>query len=113
MLATHRKAYAMQNHGISKPVLWASAGAAVFFAILFSHGYIWFTSGKAETLASQRATSAVITALAPVCVDNFTRAPNAEANLAALKKINSEYQQAEFIDKGSWATIPRSEKKGS
>lgn len=103
----------MQIPGITKPIVWWGAGATVGFAILFSHGQLWLTSSKARAMATQHANAAVVAALAPVCVDSFKRAADAAANLAALKKISSEYQQDEFVEKGGWATVPGSEKHSS
>lgn len=54
-----------------KPVLMGAAGGAVALAILgFTWGG-WVTAGSAKTLADQRASDAVVAALAPVCVANF------------------------------------------
>lgn len=65
----------------------------------------WVTAGTSETLASQRASKAVVAALAPICVDNFKRAKDASAQLAELKKADS-WKQGEFVLKGGWAAIP-------
>lgn len=87
----------------TKPALWGFVGGAVAMAIVgFSWGG-WVTGGKSEAAAVMRADAAVVAALAPVCVAKFKRAPEAEANLVALKKIDS-WSQGEFIDKGGWAT---------
>jgi hypothetical protein len=81
-------------------------GGAVFFAILFTHGTLWFTPGAAEKLGKQVAEAAVATALAPLCVERFQHANNASVNLASLKKVPSGYDQETFIAKGGWATVP-------
>jgi hypothetical protein len=47
----------------------------------------------------------VVSALAPVCVERFQHAAGADANLAALKKVES-WSQGDFVEKGGWATIP-------
>lgn len=65
----------------------------------------WVTGGKAESVASQRAKDAVVVALAPICVDKFQHAGDADANRAALKKTES-WSQPEFVEKGGWATVP-------
>lgn len=67
----------------------------------------WVTEGKAETQAAQRANAAVVTALAPVCVERFQRAADVSGNLAALKKVDS-WSQGEFVEKGGWAMAPGS-----
>ena len=89
----------------TKPALWGIVGGAIAAAIVgFSWGG-WVTGGKAEADATQRANAAVVTALAPVCVERFQRATDVSANLAALKKVDS-WSQGDFVEKGGWATAP-------
>src|SRR5206468_5222634 len=96
----------------TKPALWGMVGGAIAAAIVgFSWGG-WVTGGKAEADATQRANGAVVVALAPVCVERFQRAADVSANLAALKKVDS-WSQGDFIEKGGWATAPRSEEHTS
>ena len=91
----------------TKPVLWGFAAGAVVSAIVgFTWGG-WVTGGTAETGAAQRASAAVVVALAPVCVERFQRAADVSENLAALKKADS-WSQGDFIEKGGWATSPGS-----
>jgi hypothetical protein len=88
----------------TKPALWGAVGGAVALAIVgFTWGG-WVTGGKAEADATQRANSAVVVALAPVCVEKFKHATDVAANLAALKKVDS-WSQGDFVEKGGWATI--------
>jgi hypothetical protein len=56
-------------------------------------------------LADSTANSAVVAAIAPICVDQFQRSADAANNLAALQKTNS-WEQAAYIEKGGWATMP-------
>ena len=65
----------------------------------------WVTGGKAEADATQRASSAVVVALAPVCVEKFKHTADAVANLAALTKADS-WSRGDYIEKGGWATLP-------
>ncbi|WP_298828007.1 hypothetical protein [uncultured Piscinibacter sp.] len=88
----------------TKPALWGAVGGAILLAIVgFSWGG-WLTAGKAEAAASMRADAAVVDALAPVCAAKFRRDSAVQANLEALKKTDS-WSQAEFIEKGGWATV--------
>lgn len=90
-----------------KPALWGAAGGAAALAIVgFTWGG-WTTGGKAEAAALQRSSDAVVSALAPVCVENFKQTSDFSANLAALKKTDS-WSQGEFVEKGGWATLPGS-----
>jgi len=61
------------------------------------------TGGGAETLATNRAATAVVVALTPVCVDRFRQAADASANLAEMKKATYSWDQSKFVEKGGWA----------
>jgi hypothetical protein len=89
----------------TKPFLWGAATGAIALAIVgFSWGG-WVTGGKAQALAGARADQAMIASLTPICVAQFQKSPKAQANLAALKEIDS-WQQGEYVSKGGWATMP-------
>ena len=89
----------------TKPALWGVLGGAILSAIIgFTWGG-WVTGGTAESTASQRASSAVVAALAPVCVEKFKSNADAANNMTALKKTDS-WSQAEYVEKGGWATLP-------
>jgi hypothetical protein len=86
-------------------------GAFVGFLATVIVGFGWggWTLGStAKEMAGKSASSAVIAALAPICVDKFQRATGAEANLVELKKVSS-WQQASFVEKGGWAIMPGSD----
>jgi hypothetical protein len=94
----------------TKPALWGAAGGAIALAIVgFTWGG-WVTGGRADTDATQRADTAVIAALAPICVAKFQSAPDVSGNLAALKKAET-WTQGDFIEKGGWASAAGSSKE--
>jgi hypothetical protein len=89
----------------TKPALWGAVFGAAALAILgFTWGG-WMTASSAATQASERASAAVVTALAPICADNFRRDQDATSRLADLKKVSS-WEQGSFIEKGGWAKMP-------
>ncbi len=89
----------------TKPVLWGIAGGAIALAVVgFSWGG-WVTGGRSETDAAQRASAAVVRALAPICAERFQRMPDVSQTLSALKKVDS-WSQGSFVEKGGWATMP-------
>jgi hypothetical protein len=93
----------MNIHPSLKPALWgATAGAALLAILGFTWGG-WVTGGTAEN----RASSAVVLALAPVCLDQFQRTSDSIMQLAALKKVPS-YDRTSFVEKAGWATMPGS-----
>jgi hypothetical protein len=96
----------MQVPSETKSVLWGAVGGAVALAIVgFTWGG-WMTTGTATKLADERADSAVVAVLTPICVEKFQQSGDAIANLAALRKISTSWEQGNFIEKGGWATRP-------
>jgi hypothetical protein len=86
----------------TKPAQWGVVGGAIALAIVgFTWGG-WVTGSTAEANATQRANTAVVAALAPVCVDKFKNAADAASNMTALKKIDS-WSQGDYVEKGGWA----------
>jgi hypothetical protein len=66
----------------------------------------WMTAGTANKIAAERADTAVVAALTPICVEKFLQSNDAKANLAILQKISSNWEQGDFLQKGGWATQP-------
>jgi len=61
----------------------------------------------AKILADNTASSAVVAAIAPICVEQFQRSAAAANNLTELKQTDS-WQQAAYVEKGGWAVMPGS-----
>ena len=61
----------------------------------------------AKTLADNTANTAVVAAVAPICVDQFQHSSDAAKNLTALKKTDT-WEKAAFVEKGGWAMMPGS-----
>jgi len=60
----------------------------------------------AHRLAADQASTAVVAVLTPICVEKFLQNSDAQANLAALREIPSNWQQGQYLEKGGWATQP-------
>ena len=80
-------------------------GAVASMVVGFSWGG-WVTGGTADKLAVERADTAVLAALTPICVEKFLQNSDAKANLASLQKISSNWEQGQYLEKGGWATPP-------
>jgi hypothetical protein len=80
-------------------------GAVATMVIGFSWGG-WVTGGTADKVAAERANTAVLAALTPICVEKFLQNSDAKANLASLQKISSTWEQGQYLEKGGWATPP-------
>ena len=92
-----------------KPALWGAVGGAVLLALVgFAWGG-WMTAAKARETAMRDSNVAVVAALAPICAIQFKAQADAGTKLGELTKLAS-YEQAGFIDKGGWATMPGADK---
>ena len=80
-------------------------GAIASMAIGFSWGG-WMLGSTANKLAAEQASTAVVTVLTPICVEKFMQKGDAQENLAALRKISSNWEQGQYLEKGGWATQP-------
>jgi alpha/beta superfamily hydrolase len=93
--------------------LWGAAAGAIALAIVGFNWGGWVTGGSAETLAKNRAATAVVAALTPICVEKFRQAADAPTNLAEMKKAAYVWDQSKFVEKGGWATMPGSTEPNS
>ena len=97
----------LQGDSLVRLTQGAVAGVVVTLLLGFGWGG-WMLQSKAQKLADQSASSAVIAALAPICVDRFQRATNSKASLVALKATDS-WKQDTFVTDGGWATFSGNE----
>ena len=95
-----------QGESLKRLVQGAAVGVVATLVIGFGWGG-WMLGSAAKTLADSAASSAVVAAIAPICVDQFQRSAGAGNNLTELKKTNS-WQQAAYVEKGGWAVMPGS-----
>ena len=83
-----------QGESLKQLLQGAALGALATLAIGLSWGG-WMLGSTAKTLADSTANSAVVAAIAPICVDQFQRSADAANNLTALQKTSS-YEQAAY-----------------
>jgi hypothetical protein len=95
-----------QRESLKRLLQGGAVGAVATLAIGFGWGG-WMLGSTARTLADSTANSAVVAAIAPICVDQFQRSADAANNLTELKKTDS-WQQAAYVEKGGWAIMPGS-----
>jgi len=94
-------------------VFWGAIGGAAALALVgFAFGG-WVTGGKAAEMVRQQSDKAVVAALAPICVDKFRHAKNAEENLGKLNAISYSWEKGTYVSKGGWATLPGSDEPNS
>jgi hypothetical protein len=95
-----------------KPAIWGVViGAAAITAVGFS-SLGWTLGSTADQMASDRAETAVVGVLTPICVEKFQHQANAPAKLAELNKV-STWDRESMIEKGGWATVPGSDTPNS
>jgi hypothetical protein len=105
------KEISMQLPSNLKPTLWGAAWGAGLLALAgFTVGG-WTTAGTAERTAEHRASTAVIAALAPICVSQFQLAGDTMTKQEELNKV-SLYDRGSFVEKAGWATMPGSANAG-
>ena len=95
-----------QGESLKRLLQGAALGVVATVAVGFGWGG-WMLGSSAKTLADSAASSAVVAAIAPICVEQFQRSADAANNLTELKKTNS-WQQAAYVEKGGWARMPGS-----
>src|SRR5438105_13579029 len=102
----------LQGDSLKRLLQGAAAGAVVAIVVGFNWGG-WTLGSTVEKVAKERADSAVVAVLAPICVAQFRLAANASTNLSELNKFSYAWDRDAFIEKGGWAIMPGSEKAES
>ncbi len=95
-----------QGDSLKRLLQGVAVGVVATVAVGFGWGG-WMLGSSAKTLADNTASSAVVAAVAPICVDQFQRSADATTNLTTLKKTDT-WQQAAYVEKGGWAVMPGS-----
>ena len=86
-------------------VFWACIASIIVTMIVgFTWGG-WVTGGTALKMAEASGENAVAKRLAPVCVVQFERDAQKSQRLKGLKETGT-WEQAEFVKKQGWATMP-------
>jgi hypothetical protein len=88
-----------------------AAGAIVLGFIGFN-ALGWKTAGKAESMASQHANNAMVSAYAQICMTRFNDGKDAPARMAKLQAAD-RWSRGDVLTKGGWATMPGAKEAGS
>lgn len=102
----------MKFHPSLKPAFWGAVAGGVAISVIGFSSMGWMLGSTAERMAADRAESAVVGVLTPICVEKFQQQANSAAKLIEFKKAASWDQRA-LIEKGGWATTPGTEKTNS
>ena len=103
----------MKIHPGVKPAVWGAVAGAIACAVVGFSQLGWTLGSNAEKMATERADAAVVSALAPICVERFQQQTDAAAKLVAFNKVSSSWDRRALIEKGGWATMPGSDTPNS
>jgi hypothetical protein len=102
----------MKKYPSLKPGIWGAViGAAAISVVGFST-FGWTLGSTADRMATERAQTAVVGVLAPICVEKFQHQADASAKLIEFTKVSS-WNRRSVIEKGGWATMPGTDSPNS
>ena len=102
----------MKIHPGAKPAVWGAVVGAVALTIVGFSSLGWTLGSTAEKMAAQRAETAVVAVLAPICVEKFQQQSDSATKLIEFKKAAS-WDQRSLIEKAGWAVMPGTDKSNS
>jgi hypothetical protein len=88
-----------------KPGIWGAAIGAAAISVVGFTSLGWTLGSTAERMAKERAQTAVVDVLAPICVERVQLQTDAATKLIEFKKVSSSWDRRSFIEKGGWATM--------
>ena len=94
-----------QGESLTRLLQGAFAGFLATVVIGFGWGG-WMLGSTAKKMVDQSTSSAIVAALAPICVDKFQHATEAKATLAELKLVDSWKQELVYRE-GRLGDVPR------
>ena len=95
----------MKTYPSLKPGIWGAVIGAAAISVLGFSSFGWTLGGTADRMAQERAQTAVVAVLAPICVEKFQHQTDASAKLIEFNKVPS-WDRRSIIEKGGWATMP-------
>lgn len=98
----------LKGESIVRLLQGGALGAIVTLLLGFNWGG-WVLGSTAARQAEDQTETALVSALAPICVERFQSSPNKIGNLETLSKQPS-YKRTNYIEDGGWAILPGSEK---
>ena len=102
----------MKKYPNLKSGIWGAVlGAAAISVIGFS-SFGWTLGSTAERMAKERAQTAVVAVLAPICVEKFQHQADAATKLIEFNKLPS-WDRRSTIERSGWATMPGSDAPNS
>ena len=81
----------MNKYPSVKPAVWGAVAGAVAISVIGFSQFGWTFGSSAERMANERAQTAVVTVLTPICVEKFRQQAEATAKLAEFSKATQAY----------------------
>jgi hypothetical protein len=91
----------------TKPWIQGAVVGAIALAVVGFGWGGWVTGGTAAKDSIAASHTAVVTALAPICVERFRAQPDAMMKADALMKASS-WERGNLVEKSGFATMPGS-----
>jgi len=89
----------------TKPAIWGAVAGCAATAIV-GFGYMgWSTAASTERLAVERANTAVVAALVPLCIAN-AKADEDLSRMVKFKAESSSYSRSDLVRTSGWASVP-------
>ncbi len=89
---------------------WSAIGGAIVLIIIGFNWGGWVTGGTAQKKAERMAKEAVVSRLAPICVDQFRQDSEKDQK---LKDLKDSWNKDDYVEKQGWATMPGEKKSDS
>ena len=85
--------------------LLGAVGGAIMIAIIGFNWGGWVTGGTAQKMTEEMAEEAVVSRLAPICVEQFRQDSEKVQKLKEMK-AEDDWKRYEYVKKQGWATMP-------
>ena len=89
-----------------KPAIWGVVCGAILIMLLGFKLWGWTLAGTAEKMAQERADTAVVAALVPMCVIKGREAPIADINEF---KTTDSWKRWQVVEEKKWSVFPGSD----
>ena len=86
-----------------KPGIWGAVIGAIGISVIGFSSLGWTLGSTAERTAKERAQTAVVDVLTPICVEKFQHQVDAAEKLVEFTKVSSSWGRRAIIEKGGWA----------
>src|SRR5882762_8430827 len=99
----------MKKYPSLKPAIWGAVIGAISISVVGFSSFGWTLGSTAERLAMERAQTAVVEVLSPICVEKFRHQADAASKLVEFAKVSGSWDRRAIIKKGGWATVAGSD----